>query len=118
MPFQQRLEVLRSRSGIFNEGDAILMMARSLLQDSGLKKPPFSPERFCEIACVEVARVELNDCDARLLPVSYGYIAEVQSSHSRRRQNYSICHEIGHTFFAYKGQALFDDVSCAELDAD
>jgi hypothetical protein len=65
---------------------------------------------------VKIDKVFLGDCDARLLPVLGGYIAEIHSEHPRPRQNFSICHEIAHTFFAHQDETdSFSSFMCSDL---
>jgi hypothetical protein len=63
---------------------------------------------------VEIDKVYLNDCDARLLPIRGGYIAEIHTRHQRTKQNFSLCHEVAHTFFSDDNNDTRETVSCSE----
>lgn len=94
-----RLKRLYERAGLVDPERAIRKLTRQLLLERGKKFPPFSPEVYCQMLNIEVDRINLDDCDARLLPVPGGYIAEVNVDQPMERQNFSVCHELGHTFF-------------------
>lgn len=116
MTVKTRLENLAARAGVDQPLEAILTLVHKLHSESGIAGPPFFPERFCDMTSVEIDKVHLEDCDARLLPVRGGYIAEVQKSHRRTRQNFSICHEIGHTFFSSADKdGSLETITCSEL---
>jgi hypothetical protein len=60
---------------------------------------PLNVRELCEFRKMRVYEQYLADCDARLTPLREGYIVEVDKAHGASRQNFSLCHEIGHTFF-------------------
>jgi len=70
-----------------------------LLAAFGNLTPPFDPEQLAGLQGIR--RIDRTDItfDACLLPTSDGFRVEVCKYHGRGRQNFSIAHEIGHTFF-------------------
>lgn len=96
---ESRLNSLCNRAKTKKPEIAVRKLVRKLLYEYGSSHPPFTSERFCEISNVKIEKTFLVDCDARLLPIRGGYIAEVSAEHPKIRQNFSLCHEVGHTFF-------------------
>lgn len=78
----------------------IIARCRRLVQLSGLKEPPFLPQVMAQVQGVRVAPTLLGpSLSALLIPIEEGgFIARVNSAHTRERQNFSLAHEIGHTF--------------------
>lgn len=99
MAHNVNFDVLYKRSGVRNPQRAVFRLAQTLVQHSGYTTPPYSPRMFAEIAKVAIAETDLVDCDARLFPFPTGYLAEICAWHPPTRQNFSLCHEIAHTFF-------------------
>jgi Zn-dependent peptidase ImmA (M78 family) len=115
-----RVNALYSRSGnrSSNPFIAIRALVQKLLREYGHSGPPFLPHRFCEMTSVKVRFVNLDGCDARLLPTRDGYIAEIQKLQAKTRQNFSICHEIAHTFFfPENGETFWDSTACSDRAA-
>lgn len=79
--------------------EAIVTRARVLLASHGNLAPPFDPGQMAGLQ--RIARIDRTDItfDACLLPTGDGFRVEVCKYHGRGRQNFSIAHEIGHTFF-------------------
>lgn len=94
-----RIQTLCDRAGVKTPEVAIRKLVKRLHQDYGKNQPPFSAYHFCEMANVRVGQARLPDCDARLLKLRDGWLAEVSSDLSRERQQFALCHEVGHTFF-------------------
>lgn len=78
---------------------AIRRLVRGLHREYGVVQPPFDAYRLCELANIKVEPAKLIGCDARLLRDGNGWTAEVSTEISTERQFFSLCHEIGHTFF-------------------
>lgn len=74
-------------------------MVRNTLQQCGVISPPVSTDDLCEIRRVQSREVHLVGCDARLFAQGDYYIAEVNASDPEPRKRFSLCHELGHTFF-------------------
>ena len=66
--------------------------------ERGWTGPPFDP---IELAAIRGIRVHPNAAisDARVFVVSDNFLIEYNPHKSRGRVNYSIAHEIAHTFF-------------------
>ena len=96
---RHRLDAVLKRAKAKTPETAIRRLSRNLLRESGVTKPPFKPEQLGRSINMRIEKTNLVDCDARLLPAPGGYLAEVCQSHSVERQNFSLCHEIAHTFF-------------------
>ncbi len=95
-----RCGTLCELAGVRNPRHAVIAMAQRTVQEYGRRFPPFQARELCELRKIRVYEQCLVDCDARLFPTSDGYIAEVHEGHRKERKNFSLCHEIGHTFFA------------------
>lgn len=85
---------------------AMLRIAQTIRLRANQADPPFNPRAYCAAYNVEVQDQWLVDCDARLLPIRGGYIAEIQADHRPSRKNFSICHELAHVFFNSHGVDL------------
>jgi len=94
-----RIGVLCQRGGHRDPYLAALEIVNRTITDSGVTTPPFDPRRYCDLHHVEVRDRWLPNCAARLLPTRAGYIAEIQADDPQSRKNFSICHELAHTFF-------------------
>jgi hypothetical protein len=79
--------------------EAVRARSRMLLAAFGNLTPPFDPEEMAGLQ--GIGSVDRSDItfDACLLPTPDGFRVEVCKYHGRGRQNFSIAHEIGHTFF-------------------
>jgi hypothetical protein len=78
--------------------DAVVARSRMLLAEYGHFAAPFEPAQMAGVQ--KIVRIDRTDLtfDASLLPTAEGFRVEVCKYHSRGRQNFSIAHEIGHTF--------------------
>ena len=66
--------------------------------DRGWKGPPFDPIELANILSIAV-RPNAAVADARVSPTEAGYEIEYNPHRPRARVNFSIAHEIAHTFF-------------------
>ena len=66
--------------------------------DQGWEGPPFDPIELANIRKIPV-RPNAAVADARVLPIGSGYEIEYNPHRPRGRVNFSIAHEIAHTFF-------------------
>lgn len=79
--------------------DAVRACIQNLIRQSRIHRPPFPPETIARLRGIrDVVAVPLK-VDARLIPEGSSYIIEVNSAHTKQRQNFSCAHEIVHTFF-------------------
>jgi len=84
--------------------DVILRKARAVVQDalrSGWSGPPFCPEVLVSLQGITLQKTsEAIGADARIFPKADGtLLIEYDPSRPQRRVNFSICHELVHTFF-------------------
>lgn len=87
-----------------NEVDFALERARELLRIAGIPAPPFLPEHFASFRRVKrIAKEDLGELSGLLLPLKDGFEIRINAAHSPERQNFSLAHEIAHTFF-YDGR--------------
>ena len=94
------------RTGQRSPKRAILARAEQLLEDFGGSRVLQSPTALAHAQrIVEIARLDIS-FDACLLPVPNGFRVELCRFHSSGRQNFSIAHEIGHTFLIELNPAL------------
>jgi Zn-dependent peptidase ImmA (M78 family) len=86
--------------------DAVIARSRMLLAEHGQFVPPFDPEQIARLQKItQIDRVDIT-FDACLTPTVDGFKVQVCKYHSRGRQNFSIAHEIGHTFLIELEPAL------------
>ena len=110
-PQGQRIRAFCDVAGTRDLGEAVVRLAGLIRSKSRQDAPPFSAHLYCKPYNVSVEDQWLIDCDARLLPIPGGFVAEVQANHSAARKQFSICHELAHIFFDYKGSGS-DGISC------
>jgi hypothetical protein len=93
------VKALLRASGYDDPIAAILSRARQLISESGLTVPPFPPRILASLRGVkDVVKVKM-ELDGLLISLPDGFIIKVNADHSPQRQNFSINHEIAHTFF-------------------
>jgi hypothetical protein len=91
--------------GASNPEEAIKSLCRMLIDEVGVDGPPFTPEIFTSFrGVVSVKRIPINEA-GRLIPLKSGFEIEVNSGHTIEKQNFSINHEICHTFFIEHGSS-------------
>lgn len=88
------------RAGVQSVDSALSVHVSRVLAEYGRTDPPFDARDLCRTRNVEVEVKKLTGCDARLIPIPGGYIAEVHSEDERERRSFSACHELGHTLFS------------------
>jgi Zn-dependent peptidase ImmA (M78 family) len=89
--------------GIANPEEAITSLCSALIDEAGSDGPPFTPEILASFRGVTaVKRIPIKEA-GRLIPLNNGFEIEVNSSHTPEKQNFSIDHEICHTFFTEFG---------------
>ncbi len=99
------LALLCERTAETDPRRAIVRRAEQLVQDFGGNSPT-TPAALAQAQhIVEIARLDLT-FDACLVPVPRGFRVELCRFHSPARQNFSIAHEIGHTFLIELNPAL------------
>jgi Zn-dependent peptidase ImmA (M78 family) len=96
------------KDGLWHKGvEFATYQAQKLLQESGITRPPFLPERLAALRGIKILKEDLGNLDSLLLPLRDGFEIKINATHSPERQNYSCAHEIGHTFFfEEEGKAL------------
>jgi hypothetical protein len=111
-PQWRRIQAFCEIGGTHDPWEATVRIAETVRSKSNQIAPPFDARRFCLSYGVSVEDQWLIDCDARLLPVPNGFVAEVQADHSATRKQFSICHELAHVFFNC------EDSSSGEISCD
>jgi hypothetical protein len=114
----ERINAFCRAAGVESCWSAVRVHAEQILADYEKTAPPFDAWELCRLRGIRVQTARLRGCDARLLPIPGGYIAEVHSGHRRERQSFSLCHELGHTLF-YNGSIENSecDVSASSREA-
>lgn len=82
-----------------------------LLEKNNIKNPPVDVEKIAAYLNIKVKRQPYNskdDLSAMLIRDDNNVIIGVNSSHSEKRQRFSIAHEIGH-FLLHEGSKLIVD---------
>lgn len=91
---------------------AITKLAAALIDETGLDQPPFDPCIMASFQGVQQVRYIPMRSAARIVPGEGGLIIEVNETHSRGKQNFSIDHEIAHTLMpTYTGWLIDDAVT-------
>jgi hypothetical protein len=98
--------LLLSNTGKRRPEEAILARSRGLLAELGRIEPPFSPEALAFLQGIrKITRADIP-FDACLVPVEDGFHVELCKYHGKARQNFSITHEIAHTFLMEQEPSL------------
>lgn len=76
---------------------AIMRLAANLVAQSELKRPYQNLLRLASIQdIIQIKPVSMQDA-GRLVPGKEGLIIQTNAAHSHGKQNFTVCHEIGHT---------------------
>jgi hypothetical protein len=97
---------------IMGETDAARAMqhrAQELLDEAEATVPPFDLGRVASHRGVRTIRRVPMSSDARLIPEADGLAVEVNRTHTRGKQRFSIAHEVAHTLLpGYSGGTVDD----------
>ncbi len=94
---------LSQSQGVSDPEEAIKSLCRALIDEIGASGPPFRPDILASFrGVVSVRRIPMREA-GRLIPLVDGFEIEVNSNHTLEKQNFSIDHEVSHTFFAEFG---------------
>jgi len=94
---------LAQSQGAANPEEAVTSLCTALIDEAGANGPPFKTDILASFrGVVTVRRIPIKEA-GRLIPLKDGFEIEVNSGHSPEKQNFSIDHEICHTFFAEFG---------------
>lgn len=88
-------------------------MARKLLRDSGIKKPPVDLKVILQSKGYEYLEIDsfLNDIDAIFLNKDGRIYAAVNAKHHVHRQRFSLAHELGHILLRHDVKYHMSDAS-------
>ncbi len=94
----------------------VLQKSRILLKLSGMTKPPFLPEKYAQLQKVnKITKEDLGNLSGLLLPMHDGFEIKLNATHSAERQNFSLAHETGHTFFREKNGQILREIMIKRL---
>jgi len=98
------LALLCAHPDIHDPERIIIEKAQTLVDEAinlGWSGPPFDPETLASLRGIEVTHVDESiGSEARIFPKANGAVEiEVNAGYPKARVNFSICHEIVHTFF-------------------
>ncbi len=81
--------------------DAVVRAARELVQHAKITQPPIDAERLLAPlqGVIDVRDEPIGSSDAQLTPTPTGFVISVSPYMNSQRRNFSIAHEIAHTFF-------------------
>lgn len=82
--------------------------AKELVEESGLKRPPIEPLKLARLRGIQ--RVVLSrtiPVSGQLLQEGRELIVRLNASEPRERQNFTLCHELAHTFVLDTSLAKF-----------
>ena len=95
---RRAISALLSNTGKRRPEEAIVARSRGLLAELGRTEPPFPPETLAFLQGIrKITRADIP-FDACLVPVEDGFRVDLCKYHGKARQNFSITHEIAHTF--------------------
>lgn len=100
----QRVLALAQSQGVADPEVAVRSLCAALIDETGLATPPFTAEVLASFRDVVAIRRKTMREAGRLIPLDQGFEIEVNSGHVAGKQNFSINHEICHSFFAEYGQ--------------
>jgi hypothetical protein len=83
--------------------EAIRQLASTLIDEVAMGAPPFNPEILVSYRGVVAVRCLPMKEAARLIPSPAGFEIDVNADHTPGKQNFSIGHEVSHTFSAEFG---------------
>ncbi len=89
---------LCASAGLADPYQVIQKRVDSLILQSGIQSPPFSPFELGMHLGVRRVSFRPIGFDACLIPAADGFEVVICSHHSRQRQNFSMAHELGHLF--------------------
>jgi Zn-dependent peptidase ImmA (M78 family) len=93
------LGLLSAVPGAKDPVDAILWHAGALVIESGMTEPPYSPASYAPLRNVKEIIHRDMEVDGRLIPYAGGFIIELRKDRSHERKNFTLAHELAHTFF-------------------
>lgn len=100
----QVLALMKSQNSDDPE-NAIKSLCKQLIDEAAADNPHFKPEVLASFRGVKtVQRLPMKEA-GRLIPLPNGFEIEVNSHHPRGKQNFSINHEVCHTFFTEYGSS-------------
>lgn len=79
--------------------ESILRHAQTLIRQAGLYGPPFRPALYAPFRRIRSISYKRMQIDGRILPIQDGFSVELRKSSSPGRENFTLAHEIAHTFF-------------------
>jgi Zn-dependent peptidase ImmA (M78 family) len=79
--------------------DSIVRNARALIRKADLEGPPYRPAAYAPLRKVKSISYKAMQIDGRLLPINGGFVIELKRGRSLGRENFTLAHEIAHTFF-------------------
>ena len=95
-----RIAYFCAEGGNRNPRIAALHLATGTLSKcASASMPPINVEELCQLRKVTAVEVYLTGLAGRLLPLGDHYIAEINARSPETRRRFTICHELGHTFF-------------------
>jgi len=93
------LGLLKSLPVATDPVEAVLLFAEMLVIESGMTEPPFAPARYAPLRRIHQILFNDMEVDGRLIPVENGFIVELKKNQSHERKNFTLAHEVSHTFF-------------------
>lgn len=107
-------------TGLRDPEDAMLACANGLLDEAGIAKPPVPLDVLASFQDIRAIERILMTASGRLIVRPGGSIIQVNANESPSRQNFTIAHEIAHTFFpAFQARPRdIEDAQTGEYPAD
>src|SRR3989442_2278286 len=91
---------LMRSTGLSDPREAMIQCAADLLREVEINKPPVDLRLVASFQRVKMVHA------GRLIPDGYDFIIQVNASHTRGKQNFTIGHETGHTLlFKYQAKS-------------
>ncbi len=101
--YDSQVLALAKSQNVHDPEQAIVSLCAALIDEAGFNEPPFSTEILASFrGVVSLKRIPIKGA-GRLIPSNNEFEIQVNSDHSLEKQNFSIGHEICHTFFSEFG---------------
>lgn len=101
--YDKKVLALAQNQGTSDPEQAMRSLCHSLIDEAGFTKPPFKSEILASFRdVISIERVPMREA-GRLVPLETGFEIDVNEIHTLAKQNFTINHEVCHTFFSEVG---------------
>lgn len=96
------LELMRGVEHVGRPEERMIEKAREIVATGiklGWSGPPFDPNMLANILGIRTKQIDFIDAEAQIVPVNGQFELQFRRDVANTRLNFTICHEIAHTFF-------------------